>query len=69
MRGHGVSISHLHGQTVRDLVLERDTDLTRSFFVNRRIVPLPPEPLRRLVIGGIVSFMRWEDRRYDVLPG
>jgi glycine/D-amino acid oxidase-like deaminating enzyme len=67
--GHGVSITHLHGQTVRDLVLERDTDLTRSFFVNRRIVPLPPEPLRRLVIGGIVSFMRWEDRRYDVLPG
>ncbi len=27
--GHGVSITHLHGQTVRDLVLERDTDLTR----------------------------------------
>jgi glycine/D-amino acid oxidase-like deaminating enzyme len=67
--GHGVSITHLHGQTVRDLVLERDTDLTRTFFVNRRVVPLPPEPLRRVALDGIVSFMRWEDRRHDVLPG
>jgi len=66
--GHGVSISHLHGQTVRDLVLERETELTESFFVNRRTVPLPPEPLRRLTLDGIVSFMRWEDRRHDVLP-
>lgn len=67
--GHGVSTTHLHGQTLRDLVLERDTDLTRTFFVNRRVVPMPPGPLRRPVIGAIAGFMRWEDRRYDVLPG
>ena len=66
--GHGVAMCHLHGQTLRDLVLERDTDLTRSFFVNRRVIPLPPEPLKRAVLEGIVRFMRWEDRRYDVLP-
>ncbi|MBN2114136.1 MAG: FAD-dependent oxidoreductase [Acidimicrobiia bacterium] len=66
--GHGVSLTHLHGQTVRDLVLERDTDLTRSFFVDRRMVPVPPGPLRRLVTGAMVGFMRWEDRRYDVMP-
>jgi glycine/D-amino acid oxidase-like deaminating enzyme len=65
--GHGVSITHLHGQTVRDLVLERDTDLTRSFFVDRRTVPVPPGPLKGAVTRAMVGFMRWEDRRYDVL--
>ena len=66
--GHGVAMCHLHGQTLRDLVLERDTDLTRSFFVNRRVIPFPPDPLKRAVLEGIAGFMRWEDRRYDVLP-
>jgi hypothetical protein len=27
-------------------VLERRTDLTELFWVNRRVIPLPPEPLR-----------------------
>ena len=66
--GHGVSITHLHGQTVRDLVLERDTDLSGHFFVDRRILPVPPGPLRGAVTRAMVGFMRWEDRRYDVLP-
>jgi glycine/D-amino acid oxidase-like deaminating enzyme len=66
--GHGVSLTHLHGQTVRDLVLERDTDLTRVFFVNRKAVPWPKGRLRNLAAGAIAGFMRWEDRRYDVLP-
>ena len=66
--GHGVSLTHLHGQTVRDLVLERDTDLTRVFFVNRKAVPWPKGKLRNLAAGAIAGFMRWEDRRYDVLP-
>jgi glycine/D-amino acid oxidase-like deaminating enzyme len=66
--GHGVSITHLHGQTVRDLLLERDTDLTRSFFVDRRTVPVPPGPLANLITRAMAGFMRWEDNRYDVLP-
>jgi glycine/D-amino acid oxidase-like deaminating enzyme len=66
--GHGVSITHLHGQTVRDLILERDSDLAQSFFVDRRVVPVPPGPLGKVVTRSIVGFMRWEDRRYDVLP-
>ena len=66
--GHGVSITHLHGQTVRDLVLERDTDLTRSFFVDRRVIPWPPGRLRGAVTRAMAGFMRWEDRRYDVMP-
>lgn len=66
--GHGVSVTHLNGQTIADLILDRDTDLTNTFFVNRRIVPFPPGALARPVIAGIAGFMRWEDRRLDVLP-
>lgn len=65
--GHGVSLTQLNGATLADLALERTTDLTRSFFVNRKTLPIPPEPIRRAVLQSIVSFMRWEDRKYDVL--
>lgn len=65
--GHGVSTTHLNGQTIRDLVLERDTDLTDVFFVNRRVVPFPPGGLGHRVAEGIAGVLRWEDRRYDVL--
>jgi glycine/D-amino acid oxidase-like deaminating enzyme len=63
--GHGVSLMPMAGQILRDLVLERDTDLTRLFFVNRRVLPLPPEPLRILVARFILGFMRWQDRREE----
>jgi glycine/D-amino acid oxidase-like deaminating enzyme len=63
--GHGVSLTHLNGQTVRDLVLERQTDLTDVFFVNRTTIPWPPEPLRALTIKAIVGYMHFEDRLYD----
>lgn len=63
--GHGVSLTHLNGQTVRDLVLERQTDLTDVFFVNRTTIPWPPEPFRRLGIKAIVGYMHIKDRIYD----
>jgi glycine/D-amino acid oxidase-like deaminating enzyme len=63
--GHGVSLTHLNGQTVRDLVLERQTDLTDVFFVNRTTIPWPPEPLRGLAIKAIVGYLHIEDRLYD----
>jgi len=66
--GHGVSTTHLHGKTLSDLVLERDTDLTQTFFVDRRILPVPSGFLRLPAVKGIIGFMRWEDRNYDVLP-
>ena len=55
----------LNGKTVADLVLERQTDLTDVFFVNRRTIPWPPEPLRNLTIKAILGYMHWEDRRFD----
>jgi glycine/D-amino acid oxidase-like deaminating enzyme len=63
--GHGVSMTHLNGKTVADLTLERRTDLTDAFFVNRTTIPWPPEPFRFLAGRAITEFMRWEDRRYD----
>ena len=63
--GHGVSMTQLNGRTVADLVLERKSDLTDVFFVNRRTIPWPPEPLRNLTIKAILGYMHWEDRIYD----
>jgi glycine/D-amino acid oxidase-like deaminating enzyme len=63
--GHGVSMSHLNGATLADLVLERNTELTRMFFVNRRVVPWPVEPLR-FALGSLVrGYMRLQDRWYE----
>ena len=66
--GHGVSLTHLNGRTVADLVLERRTDLTDVFFVNRRTIPWPPRPLQGLLVKGILGFMHYEDRRDDPKP-
>jgi glycine/D-amino acid oxidase-like deaminating enzyme len=44
--GHGVAMMNMAGQIMRDLVLEKQSELTDLFFVNRRMIPLPPEPLR-----------------------
>lgn len=63
--GHGVSMTQLNGRTVADLILERHTDLTDVFFVNRRTIPWPPEPMRNLTIKAILGYMHWEDRIYD----
>lgn len=65
--GHGVSTTHLNGQTIRDLVLERDTELTDVFFVNRRVIPFPPGGVGHFVAERIAGVLRWEDRRLDVL--
>jgi glycine/D-amino acid oxidase-like deaminating enzyme len=63
--GHGVSTTHLNGQTIRDLVLERDTDLTDVFFVNRKLAPFPPGAAGHATAERIAAYLRWEDRRYD----
>ena len=63
--GHGVSLTHLNGQTIRDLILERKTELSDVFFVNRTTIPWPPEPFRTIGIKAIVGYMHVEDRMYD----
>jgi glycine/D-amino acid oxidase-like deaminating enzyme len=63
--GHGVSLTHLNGQTLADLVCERKTDLTDVWFVNRRVVPWPPEPIRFLASHAIRAYLRLEDRWHE----
>jgi glycine/D-amino acid oxidase-like deaminating enzyme len=46
--GDGVSTTNLAGRTLRDLILERDTDLTRLPWVNHHSRGWEPEPLRWL---------------------
>ena len=67
----GVAFTHRWGGPISatldlsDLVLERQTDLTDVFFVNRRTIPIPPDPFRRLIAGAIRGYLRLEDRLYD----
>ena len=63
--GHGVSMAHLNGRTVSDLILEQETDLTEVFFVNRKTIPWPPEPIRSFLSHAILGAMRFQDRFTD----
>jgi glycine/D-amino acid oxidase-like deaminating enzyme len=63
--GHGVSTSHLNAQVLRDLLLERRSDLLDCPFVNRRVIPWPPEPLRLAAARGIRAYLRAEDWMYE----
>jgi glycine/D-amino acid oxidase-like deaminating enzyme len=59
--GDGVSTTNLAGRTLADLVLERDTDLTRLPWVGHRSRPWEPEPLRWLGINAGLRTMTWAD--------
>jgi glycine/D-amino acid oxidase-like deaminating enzyme len=63
--GHGVSLAHLNGQTLADLLCEQRSELTEAWFVNRRVLPWPPEPLRYGVSALILSALQWDDRRHE----
>ncbi len=63
--GHGVSLTHLNGKTLADLLCERKTDLTSVWFVNRRTIPWPPEPFRFALGQAVRGYLRLEDRIYE----
>jgi glycine/D-amino acid oxidase-like deaminating enzyme len=63
--GHGVSLTHLNGRTLADLLGERQTDLTDVWFVNRRVLSWPPEPLRFLAAHALRGYLRLEDRVHE----
>ncbi|MBW1984775.1 MAG: FAD-dependent oxidoreductase [Deltaproteobacteria bacterium] len=63
--GHGVSLSHLNACTLRDLLLERQSELLDCPFVNRKVIPWPPEPLRMATISAIRGYLQVEDWFYE----
>ncbi|HEY6397441.1 MAG TPA: FAD-dependent oxidoreductase [Solirubrobacteraceae bacterium] len=60
--GDGVAASNLAGRTLRDLLLDRDTELTRLPWVGRPARDWEPEPLRFISTRGIYSLFRLADR-------
>jgi len=63
--GHGVSLSHLNACTLRDLLLERQSELLDCPFVNRKVIPWPPEPLRMMTAKAIRGYLKVEDWFYE----
>lgn len=61
--GVGVSTSNLAGRTLVDLVLRRDSDLTRLPWVNRPVRRWEPEPLRWVALRSLYGLYRLADRR------
>ena len=59
--GDGVATTNLAGRTLRDLVLRRDTDLTRLPWVGHRSRRWEPEPLRWLGVNAGLRAMTFAD--------
>lgn len=64
--GHGVTTTNLAGRTIRDLILEADSDLLRLPWVGHRVRSWEPEPLRWMGVQGMYAAYRtadaWERR-------
>jgi glycine/D-amino acid oxidase-like deaminating enzyme len=63
--GHGVSMSLLNARVLRDLLLERNEFALPCPFLNRRVIPWPPEPLRIVAAGAIRGYLQVEDAWYE----
>ncbi|MBN2158575.1 MAG: FAD-dependent oxidoreductase [Spirochaetes bacterium] len=60
--GHGVSMTTLNGRTIAEMICKMSTPRTALFFVGRKAIPWPPEPIRFGVSKLIRGYMRLEDR-------
>jgi glycine/D-amino acid oxidase-like deaminating enzyme len=60
--GTGVTATNLAGRTLADLVLRRDTDLTRLPWVGHTSRRWEPEPLRWIAVHGLYAAYRAADR-------
>ena len=61
--GSGLTTTNLAGRTLRDLVLGRDTELTRLPWTGRQVRQWEPEPLRWLGVHALYALYREADRR------
>jgi len=67
--GHGVAISNLLAMSMRDLMLERDTELTRLALVGRKPLSLGPGLIRDPVIRAQAGYLlRQDDAGRELKP-
>jgi glycine/D-amino acid oxidase-like deaminating enzyme len=63
--GHGLALGHMNGWTLSDLLRGERTERTDTFFVNRRVIPFPPEPFRLAMNFAVRALMRAEDAWHE----
>jgi glycine/D-amino acid oxidase-like deaminating enzyme len=61
--GHGVATTNLAGRTLRDLILDQETELTGLPWIGRTARRWEPEPLRWLGARLVYALYRTADRR------
>jgi glycine/D-amino acid oxidase-like deaminating enzyme len=61
--GNGLAATNLAGRTLADLVLGRDSEITRLPWVGRRVRNWEPEPIRWLGVHAMYAMYRHADRR------
>ncbi len=62
--GHGVSLTTYNGMTIAEMITGSQSERTEMFFVGRKTIPWPPEPIAYGASHAIRGFMRLEDRMY-----
>ena len=64
--GHGVSLANASGKIIRDLYFKEDTHRTRLFFINRRPIPFPAEPILYPAIQAYTGYLKLRDGLDDL---
>jgi len=62
--GHGIAMASYSGKVIGDLICGKDLG-DAEVLVNRKMVPLPPEPFRWIVIQSMLSGMGLADKLVD----
>ena len=60
--GHGVSMTTLNGLTIAEMIVNKKTSRTKLFFVGRKTIPWPPEPIKFGLSQAVRGYMKLEDR-------
>lgn len=60
--GHGVSMTTYNGLTMAEMICGKTSRRTEQFFVGRKTIPWPPEPIKFGIAQMIRGYMNLEDR-------
>ena len=63
--GHGVSLTHLNGRLIADLLNDNKTELTDFWIVNRNAIRLPGKVLSFLGSKAVRTTLKTADRLFE----